>query len=49
MFIINFVSIGNIFFTADLADVVGTYECKTLPPSYSKEDLNTAVENLKSS
>jgi len=27
--------------------MVRTYKRKTLPPSYSKEDLNTAVENVK--
>jgi len=28
--------------------MVRTYKRKTLPPSYSKEDLYTAVENVKS-
>jgi len=28
--------------------MVRTYKRKTLPPSYSKEDLNMAVENVKS-
>ena len=36
------------FITAGLADMVRTYKRKTLPPSYSKEDLNMAVENVKS-
>jgi len=48
IFIISFVPIGDIFFTADLADMVRIYKRKTLPPSYSNEDLNTAVENVKS-
>jgi len=48
IFITSFVPMGDIFFTADLADVVRTYRRKTLPPSYSKEDLNTVVENVKS-
>jgi len=34
--------------TADLPDMGRTYERKMLPLSYSKEDLNTAVENVKS-
>jgi len=36
------------FFTADPADTVRTYKRETLPSSYSKEDLNTALENVKS-
>jgi hypothetical protein len=36
------------FITAGLAGMVRTYKRKTLPPSYSKEDVNTAVENVKS-
>ena len=36
------------FITSDLADMVHTYKGKTLPPSYSKEDLNTALEIVKS-
>jgi len=49
IFIITFVPIGLIFiFTADLADVVRTYKGKMLPPSYSKKNLNTEVENVKS-
>jgi hypothetical protein len=28
--------------------MVRTYKRKTLPSSYSKEDLNTAMENVKS-
>jgi len=28
--------------------MVSTYKRKTLPTSYSKEDLNMAVENVKS-
>jgi hypothetical protein len=28
--------------------MVRTYKRKTLPPSYLKEDLNTAMENVKS-
>jgi hypothetical protein len=33
--------------TAGLAGMVRTYKRKTLPPSYSKENLNTAVDNVK--
>jgi hypothetical protein len=36
------------FITAGLADMVRTYKSKTLPPSCSKEDLSTAVENVQS-
>jgi hypothetical protein len=48
IFIINFVLIGDIFITADRADPVPTYKRKMLPPSSSKEDLNRAMENVKS-
>ena len=49
IFIINLVLIGSVFFIiADLAAMVHTYKSKTLPPSYSKEDLNTAMEIVKS-
>jgi hypothetical protein len=34
--------------TAGLAGMMCTYKRKPLAPSYSKEDLNTAVENVKS-
>ena len=46
--IVNIVLIGDFFITAGLADKVRTYKRKTLPPSYSKEDLKAAVENVKS-
>jgi hypothetical protein len=36
------------FIIVGLADTIRTYKRKTLPPSYSKEELNTAVENVKS-
>ena len=36
------------FIAVDRADMVRTYKRKTLPPSYSKEDLNTAMESVKS-
>jgi len=50
IFIINTVLIGDVFFlyTAGLANMVRTYKRKTLPHSYFKEGLNTAVENVKS-
>jgi hypothetical protein len=48
IFIINIVIIGDYFITALLADMVHTYKRKMLPPSYSKEDFNIAVENVKS-
>ena len=44
----NFVPIGDVFFTVDLADMLRTNKRKTLPNSYSKENLNTATENVKS-
>jgi len=42
--ILSFVPIGDIFFTAYLADMVRTYKRKTLPPSYSKEDKHGREE-----
>jgi len=36
------------FIAADRADMVRTYKRKTLRPSYSREDLNTAMESVKS-
>jgi hypothetical protein len=48
IFIINVVLIGDYFIAADRADMVRTYKRKTLPPSYSKEDLKTVMESVKS-
>jgi hypothetical protein len=44
----SFVPIGDIFFTADLAGMLRTHKRKTVRPSCLKEDLNSAVENVKS-